>query len=71
MARAAKGLSPLVWDAALADVMEAAPQTIIYMSCSPKTFARDLAHLDSQYEVQEVRAFGESSKPDNTENITL
>ncbi|MBT5808596.1 23S rRNA (uracil(1939)-C(5))-methyltransferase RlmD [Candidatus Uhrbacteria bacterium] len=43
-------------DKALKDVMDAAPETIIYVSCNPKNFAREMVELEKIYDVVEMRA---------------
>ncbi len=43
-------------DKALADVIEAKPETIIYVSCSPKNFAREMKQLQQHYRVEAMRA---------------
>ena len=35
-------------------IMDASPETIVYVSCNPATQARDLALLDSRYEVTDI-----------------
>ena len=43
-------------DSALADVIGAKPQTIVYVSCSPKNFAREMIQLQNHYSVESMRA---------------
>lgn len=43
-------------DSALADVIKNAPQTIIYVSCNPKHFAREMVQLQEIYDVSAMRA---------------
>lgn len=43
-------------DKALADVLKAAPDTIIYVSCNPKHFAREMVQLQEIYDVTNMRA---------------
>jgi 23S rRNA (uracil1939-C5)-methyltransferase len=43
-------------DQALKDVMSAAPETIIYVSCNPKNFAREMVELQKIYDVVQMRA---------------
>lgn len=43
-------------DKALADVIAAKPETIIYVSCNYKNFARELVQLQEHYNVTQLRA---------------
>lgn len=43
-------------DKALADVIKYKPQTIIYVSCNEKNFARELVQLQHHYDVTAMRA---------------
>ena len=43
-------------DKALADVLRIQPETIIYISCNPKNFAREMVQLQELYNVQQIRA---------------
>ncbi len=43
-------------DRALADVIRVKPQTIVYVSCSPKNFAREMVQLSEHYTVEKIRA---------------
>lgn len=43
-------------DKALAGVIEALPETIIYVSCNPKNFAREMVQLQKYYQVEKIRA---------------
>ncbi len=43
-------------DAALADVMRILPPEIIYVSCNPKNFAREMVQLQEHYTVSFMRA---------------
>ncbi len=43
-------------DKALADLMRIKPRTIIYVSCNPKNFAREMIQLQEYYEVSNMRA---------------
>jgi 23S rRNA (uracil1939-C5)-methyltransferase len=45
------GVSPTLIDG----LIEASPQRIVYVSCNPSTFARDLKKLIANYEVESVR----------------
>lgn len=43
-------------DKALADVIDALPETIVYVSCSYKNFAREMVQLLQHYDVKAMRA---------------
>ncbi|MDA1038615.1 MAG: 23S rRNA (uracil-5-)-methyltransferase RumA, partial [bacterium] len=43
-------------DKALADVMRIQPETIVYISCNYKNFARELVQLQEIYDVETIRA---------------
>jgi 23S rRNA (uracil-5-)-methyltransferase RumA len=43
-------------DKALADVLRILPETIIYVSCSPKNFAREMLQLQEFYEIKKMTA---------------
>ena len=43
-------------DKALADVISAKPETIVYVSCSYKNFAREMIQLQEYYDVSKIRA---------------
>ncbi|MBU1126571.1 MAG: 23S rRNA (uracil(1939)-C(5))-methyltransferase RlmD [Patescibacteria group bacterium] len=43
-------------DKALADILEAKPATIVYVSCNYKNFARELVQLQEFYQVEAIRA---------------
>lgn len=40
-----------------AKLLEIEPEVILYSSCSPETFARDIAHLSRDYTLQELAPF--------------
>ena len=48
-----KGLAPEF----IATLQEIAPEKIVYISCNPATFARDIAKLSNQYHLSEVYPF--------------
>lgn len=52
-------------------LMAAKPQTIVYLSCNPKTQAQDLAVLKSQYEVQYIQGFDFFPHTDHIENLVV
>ncbi len=43
-------------DTALADVLRILPKEIIYVSCNPKNFAREMVQLQKHYRVERMRA---------------
>lgn len=43
-------------DKALADVISAKPQVVVYVSCNPKNFAREMIQLQEHYDVTQLRA---------------
>ena len=43
-------------DKALVDVLRIQPKTIVYVSCNPKNFAREMVQLQSVYRVEAMRA---------------
>lgn len=43
-------------DKALADLIEVKPETILYVSCNPKNFAREMVQLGQHYRVDAMRA---------------
>jgi tRNA/tmRNA/rRNA uracil-C5-methylase (TrmA/RlmC/RlmD family) len=49
----ATGLS----DEVVATLVSRAPPTLIYVSCNPSTFARDLHRLSSRFRIQEIQPF--------------
>lgn len=50
-------------------ILQAAPATIIYVSCNPATQARDLALLDARYEVVEVQPVDMFPHTHHVENV--
>lgn len=50
-------------------IMEAAPETIVYVSCNPATQARDLALLDSHYRVTDVQPVDMFPHTHHVENV--
>lgn len=61
------GMHPDVLDV----ILEASPRKIVYVSCNPATQARDLAVLDSKYEVKEVQPVDMFPHTHHVENIVL
>ncbi len=43
-------------DKALADVLRIKPKMIVYVSCNPKNFAREMVQLQNTYRVEQMRA---------------
>ncbi len=43
-------------DRALAEILRVLPQTIVYVSCNPKNFAREMVQLQRHYAVEAMRA---------------
>lgn len=43
-------------DRALADILRIRPQTLVYVSCNPKNFAREMVHLQQWYRVESMEA---------------
>lgn len=58
-------------DDALKDVMEAAPETIIYVSCNYKNFARELVALEMVYDVKQMKAIDMFPHTPHVELVTL
>ncbi|NQZ67364.1 MAG: 23S rRNA (uracil(1939)-C(5))-methyltransferase RlmD [Lentisphaeria bacterium] len=56
---------------ALSRLVEIGPEQIIYISCNPKLFARELALLTNYYEIKEVKAFDLFPHTDHVELATL
>lgn len=50
-------------------IMKAAPETIVYVSCNPATQARDLALMDSMYEVTDVQPVDMFPHTHHVENV--
>lgn len=50
-------------------ILNAAPETIVYVSCNPATQARDLALLDSQYQVVKVQPVDMFPHTHHVENV--
>jgi 23S rRNA (uracil1939-C5)-methyltransferase len=43
-------------DKALQDILKAAPERLVYVSCNPKNFAREMVILQTKYRVESMRA---------------
>lgn len=52
-------------------ILDSEPQKIIYVSCNPATQARDLALLDTKYDVREVQPVDMFPHTHHVENIVL
>ena len=50
-------------------ILEAAPETLVYVSCNPATQARDLQLLDEKYEVAAVRPVDMFPHTQHVENV--
>lgn len=55
----------------VAQIREAAPLRIVYVSCNPATQARDVALLKDDYELAEIRPFDMFPHTHHVENIAL
>ena len=58
-------------DKALADVMRIAPERIVYVSCNPKNFAREMVQLQEIYHVQQMRAIDMFPHTPHVELVSL
>lgn len=58
-------------DDALQDVIQAAPDTIVYVSCNYKNFAREMLALEMVYEVVEMKAIDMFPHTPHVELVTL
>ncbi|MCH5218997.1 MAG: 23S rRNA (uracil(1939)-C(5))-methyltransferase RlmD [Muribaculaceae bacterium] len=52
-------------------ILEAAPEKIVYVSCNPATQARDIALLDSHYQVMAVQPVDMFPHTHHVENVAL
>lgn len=52
-------------------ILEAKPQTLIYVSCNPATLGKDLAVLDEIYEIKQVQPFDFFSQTPHVETAVL
>lgn len=52
-------------------ILDAAPEKIVYVSCNPATQARDLALLDEKYEVKKVQPVDMFPQTHHVENVVL
>ncbi len=50
-------------------ILQAAPETIVYVSCNPATQARDLALMDAAYEVTDVQPVDMFPHTHHVENV--
>jgi 23S rRNA (uracil1939-C5)-methyltransferase len=62
-----KGLSAEV----IADILEIAPQRLIYVSCDPATLARDIALLKEQYDVKVIQPVDMFPQTVHVETVVL
>ena len=53
------------------NILKAAPQTIVYVSCNPATQARDINLLSSQYSVEQVQPVDMFPHTYHVENVVL
>ncbi len=56
---------------AIATLLKAKPQKIIYISCNPATQARDIAMLSSEYSVEKIQSVDMFPQTFHVENIAL
>jgi 23S rRNA (uracil1939-C5)-methyltransferase len=52
-------------------ILEAAPEKVVYVSCNPATQARDLALLDEKYEIRKVQPVDMFPQTHHVENVVL
>jgi 23S rRNA (uracil1939-C5)-methyltransferase len=52
-------------------ILNAAPRRIVYVSCNPATQARDVAMLDSKYQVDEIQPVDMFPHTHHVENVML
>jgi tRNA/tmRNA/rRNA uracil-C5-methylase (TrmA/RlmC/RlmD family) len=57
-------------DRALADIIKHKPKTIIYVSCNPKNFAREMVQLQEIYNVTAMKAIDMFPHTPHVELIT-
>jgi 23S rRNA (uracil1939-C5)-methyltransferase len=43
-------------DSVLAEILKHAPNEIVYISCNPKNFAREMVHVQNIYDVASMKA---------------
>lgn len=55
----------------VAQILEMAPQRIVYVSCNPATQARDLALMSEQYEAMEIHPVDMFPHTHHVENVAL
>ena len=61
------GMHPDVVDV----ILHAAPERIVYVSCNPATQARDLALLDTDYQIIAVQPVDMFPQTQHVENVVL
>jgi 23S rRNA (uracil1939-C5)-methyltransferase len=52
-------------------ILETAPEKIVYVSCNPATQARDIALLDEKYRVEKVQPVDMFPQTHHVENVVL
>jgi 23S rRNA (uracil1939-C5)-methyltransferase len=55
----------------VAQILEIAPEKIVYVSCNSATQARDLALLDSVYKISKTQAVDMFPQTHHVENVVL
>jgi len=55
----------------VAQILNAAPEKVVYVSCNPATQARDIALMKDQYKVAEIHPFDMFPHTHHVENIAL
>jgi 23S rRNA (uracil1939-C5)-methyltransferase len=55
----------------LKQIINAAPQKIVYISCNPATQARDISYLKNNYRVSKVQPVDMFPQTQHVENIVL
>ena len=58
-------------DRVVKQIMDMAPEKIVYVSCNPATQARDVAILDEKYEIIKVQPVDMFPQTHHVENVIL